>query len=298
MAARVGTQAALSHSRGDMNKLARRFRSSRHNPFGVLCALLATVAIIAAISISTRQKISAAEDAAKPPVPVLVELFTSEGCSSCPPADDLLAKIDAAQPLPGIRAIVLSEHVTYWNQGGWHDPFSSDSITQRQQEYGTRFGLKDVYTPQAVVDGTAQTVGNDGPKLGQAIIKAAETPKSDLDIASAQWSNGAMQFSVHGNTAPGSSLFAALAEDAEQVSVLHGENGGHTLHHVAVVRVLQDMGKGSDNSKGPMSGKTLTLHPPSSKEAGPLRLVVFLVDHKTGRVLAIAEKTVPRSAAA
>ena len=256
--------------------------------------LSAALAVIA----STRRATVAAED--KPPVPVLVELFTSEGCSSCPPADDLLAKLDTAQPLPGIHAIVLSEHVTYWNQGGWHDPFSSDAITQRQQQYGTHFGLSDVYTPQAVVDGAAQVVGSNGTKLGQAIVQAAATPKTELTIASAQWNNGTMQFAVHGNPLPGSTLFAALAEDSEQQSVLHGENGGHTLHHVAVVRTLQEMGKGSDDPKGPMSGKTLSLHPSipkgSGTDTGALRLVVFLTDHKTGRVLAVAEQTVPRTA--
>lgn len=277
---------------GDSNT---RMRNPRSNSIQILRVAFVTIALLALIVSMRRATVSAA-DAAKPSVPVLVELFTSEGCSSCPPADDLLARLDT-QPLPGVHAIVLSEHVTYWNQDGWHDPFSLDAITDRQRQYGSRFNLSDVFTPQAVIDGAAQVVGSDAGKLGQAITQAATAPKSDIAIANAQWTNGAMQFTVKGNANPDANLFAALAEDSAQISVLHGENGGHTLHHVAVVRTLEQLGKASADAKSPMSGKTLTLRLSKevAKETTPLRLVVFLADRHNGHVLAVAEQTVPRS---
>ena len=220
------------------------------------------------------------------PSPVLVELFTSEGCSSCPPADALLAELDAKQPVAGARVIVLSEHVTYWNSGGWHDPFSSDAMTERQHNYAFRFGLSDVCTPQAVVDGAAQLVGSDGRAMLQAITKAAATAKAELSIEGAELANGEVRFAVRGGDGK-AQLMAALADDAAQSNVLHGENGGRTLRHVAVVRDLEAMGVGAAD------GRALKLKLPAG--SGALRLVVFLVDRHSGRVLGLAEQTVGRA---
>jgi hypothetical protein len=122
--------------------------------------------------------ISASLAASEPaPTPVLVELFTSEGCSSCPPADELLSRLQQSQPVAGVEVIALSEHVDYWNRLGWADPFSSAALTERQRQYATVLRGNRVYTPQMVVDGQAGFVGSDSPQALRAIAEAAESRK-------------------------------------------------------------------------------------------------------------------------
>jgi hypothetical protein len=225
--------------------------------------------------------------------PVLVELFTSEGCSSCPPADALLARLDSQQFVEGAQAIVLSEHVTYWNHLGWRDPFSLDAATDRQKEFAVRFGPDSVYTPEAVVDGSVQEVGSDEAALRKVIAHAAALPKFDLAIQDAKWSGGTVHFNLRagGGSAAEishSTVTAVLAEDSAESAVGAGENKGRTLHHVAVVRVLEEIGKGA------LDGRMLTLKLPSANQPGQsrsLRLVVFVTDRHSGRVVAAAEQT-------
>jgi len=227
--------------------------------------------------------------------PVLVELFTSEGCSDCPPADALLARLDSTQPIAGAEAIVLSEHVTYWNHEGWRDPFSFDDIDQRQQQYQREFSLNDVYTPQAVVDGAEQFVGSDGGRMTSAIAHAAATPKVELHIVNAQLEpNGSVDFSVRAGAGAKGSLIAALAANATVSEVARGENAGRTLHHVAVVRVIKEFGGNA------VDGHALHLSSAQSSgdSTGPLRLVAFLVNSSNGHVTAAAEETLDARAQA
>jgi hypothetical protein len=235
---------------------------------------------------------SAAE--AAPRQPVLVELFTSESCSSCPPADALLARLDATQFVPGAQAIVLSEHVTYWNNLGWQDPFSYDALTKRQQEYAARFGLESVYTPQAVVDGSAELVGSDSGALRSAVGRAAANRKADLSIEDIHWTSDTVHFEVRSPASSHGMLTVALAEDSTQSSVAHGENAGRTLRHVAVVRVLGEMGINAADGRPLQLDLPATGHGSQTEKSSVMRMVGFLTDPRTGRVLAVAESPTTR----
>lgn len=222
--------------------------------------------------------------------PVLVELFTSEGCSDCPPADELLARLDATQFVPGAQAIVLSEHVTYWNYLGWSDPYSLEELSQRQSRYASHFGLDSVYTPQAVVDGAAQMIGSDPAALSHAISAAAQKTKPDLRIEGANWNGNTIGFAVKAAEGLRGVLNVALAEDATSSTVGRGENAGRTLHHVAVVRLMKTMGLNKTDERPLVlqlgNGKGLTGH--------AFRLVAILTDDQGGRVLALAEVPINR----
>lgn len=259
------------------------------HPLGLsrLALSFAVAASLFAFPSSSQQTQSAA---AAPRQPVLVELFTSEGCSDCPPADALLAKLDTEQSVPGAEAIVLSEHVTYWNHLGWRDPFSFDDIDERQKIYAQQFSLSDVATPQFVVDGAAQVTGADPEKLIREIGHAAAAPKVAITIGDVHRTpEGAVSFTVRAAPGPKASLVAALAENATRSEVAHGENAGRTLHHVAVVRDLKDFGSSSaDGRPLQLSGSALR---DAKKDGEPLRLVVFLVSQKNGSVVAVAEQT-------
>ena len=147
-------------------------------------SLLRTLAFVAASAVFTlAPRVGVAQGTQTNRTPVLVELFTSEGCSSCPPADALLAKLDHDQPIDGAQIIVLGEHVDYWDGQGWHDRFSSHDYTDRQSEYSSRLHFPDVYTPQMIVDGTEQFVGNDAAHAQRAIQHAAQTPKITLTLS-------------------------------------------------------------------------------------------------------------------
>jgi hypothetical protein len=224
--------------------------------------------------------------------PVLVELFTSEGCSDCPPADALLERLDSTQFAPGVEAIVLSEHVTYWNHLGWRDPFSFQAMDQRQRQYSQRLSLDEIYTPQIIVDGTQQLIGSDAAALSHALAIAASSPKQQIAIEAANRTQNSVHFTVRILPDSKATLVAALAENATHSDVARGENAGRTLHHVSVVRVLKEF-----DSKD-ADGRPLSLPEPPAfsvdKATGPLRLVVFLADRNTGRILAVAEQNINR----
>ncbi|HLJ30620.1 MAG TPA: DUF1223 domain-containing protein [Candidatus Angelobacter sp.] len=186
----------------------------------------------------------------KPPSPpaaqrkaVVIELFTSEGCSSCPPADALLGNLGNRPSANGAEIIPLGFHVDYWDYQGWRDRFGSHSYTERQQKYAARFQLDGPYTPQLVVDGQTELVGSDSARAQNAIIQAAaRQQQTDVQLS---WKapDRLLVLATTGNTAASSQVLLAITENELASNVAAGENGGHVLHHSAVVRDFRLLGR-------------------------------------------------------
>jgi len=203
--------------------------------------------------------------------PVLVELFTSEGCSDCPPADRMLEQLDP-------RVVVLSEHVDYWNHDGWKDPYSSHEISLRQEAYARHFQIDDPFTPQMVVDGVVQFVGSDAKRAVAEISKATERPKAKVRV---ERRPTGIQVDVSGS--PNSAgVFLALAQDSGTSQVSAGENKGRQLHHIAMLRSLRKIGSVK-------SGTTFSQKVPLPASAKEQRVIVFLQEGDNGPVLGAAE---------
>jgi hypothetical protein len=219
--------------------------------------------------------------------PVLLELFTSEGCSDCPPADRLLESFDKKQPVNGAQLIVLSEHVDYWNHLGWKDPYSLHLFSERQETYAARLHVSDIYTPQLVVDGQAQLVGSDETAARAAIRKAIERTKVPVSISgvSKEGSNIRLHVTVGVLPVKSGSVYIALADNDDLSQVSRGENAGHALTHVAVVRSLATVGESGRDR--PFS-KDLTL-PLGAAGGKGLRVIVFVQDRDSAAVLGAAQ---------
>jgi hypothetical protein len=172
----------------------------------------------------------------------VVELFTSEGCSSCPPADELLGHLRQDLATRNIQVIPLGFHVDYWNSLGWKDRFSSSDFSQRQELYARSLHVDGPYTPQMVVDGELEFVGNSAGQAQRAISQASVEPELAMVNLSAA---GADQLTVQVKavSAGGGNVMLAITEDNLTTKVGSGENGGRTLHHAAVVRELRQLGQ-------------------------------------------------------
>jgi hypothetical protein len=195
--------------------------------------IFAAVAVAAAVALSP-----AALRAGEAASPTLVELFTSQGCSSCPPADAFVGELDKRNDV-----VALSLHVNYWDYIGWKDPFASAAATQRQRQYGRRLSRGTVYTPQIVVDGVLDAVGSDKRAVERAIANAQSTPRPRLDIGLARADDGGLVVSVPGAHFEGTATVWIARYDARRTTkVARGENAGRTLRNFNVVRDLSRIG--------------------------------------------------------
>jgi hypothetical protein len=224
--------------------------------------------------------------------PVVVELFTSEGCSSCPPADLLLRRLQKEQPIPGVEVIPLSEHVDYWNQLGWKDPFSSRGFTDRQRQYADVFHKDGPYTPQMVVDGAAEFVGSDGPRALKAIAEAGRRPKASIELI-CQANPLRLQVRID-SVREDAGVALAITENGLESNVIRGENRGLRMAHDGVTRRLAVIGKARKQQPFAAEPKIAI-----EKDWKPenLSAVVFLQDRSTYHIQGGRKIALPACAA-
>ena len=240
--------------------------------FGIACVGIAYISVLGKTT-----------EAGTPRKAVVVELFTSEGCSSCPPADELLGRLRRDLSAKNVQVIPLGFHVDYWDGLGWKDRFSSAKFTQRQEQYAQALRVDGPYTPEMVVDGAVEFVGNDAGRAQSTIRQqASQLETAQVKIAAA----GADQLSVQvkGPAAPSSGgnalVMLAITEDNLSTQVGSGENGGRTLHHAAVVRDLRQVGTLKDGG----IETTVPLNLQKDWKRNDLHAVVFIQNGPSGKI--------------
>lgn len=244
-----------------------------------VAVLIAGGSLLAAVHSATGA--GSATSAAVGKKSVIVELFTSEGCSSCPPADALLGQLRQSANANGAEVIALGFHVNYWDSAAWRDRFDSAAYTRRQQDYANKFHIDSPYTPQMVVNGEFEFVGSMAGKARETIAEAsAQTPAAQVKIASA--GTDKLQLEVT-DSQPGD-VMLAITEDNLVTKVGGGENGGRVLHHSAVVRELRRIGQVHEGS----FSATVPLTVKEGWKRDDLRAVVFVQQKGNGQILGAA----------
>jgi hypothetical protein len=213
----------------------------------------------------------------------IVELFTSEGCSSCPPADEAVGRLKGFEK----NVYVLSFHVDYWNNLGWKDIFSDPAYSSRQQQYGIFFHISNIYTPQIIVNGEVEFVGSEESRLRKTIEESIlEIPKTEIHIKVLQEINHKIPVSVASEGNKGFWLNLALVQNFATDFVQRGENKGKTLSHFFIVRDFKVLSnpKGSD---------TFFLDMPTGLNSSNCTVVAFLQDSNNGHIIAATGSIIP-----
>ncbi len=237
---------------------------------------------------------------ASAPVLVVVELFTSEGCSSCPPAESLLSVLEMSQPVEGVEVVALSLHVDYWDGLGWKDPFSSPEFTRRQQGYASRFNNDGLYTPQMVIDGREELVGANRRTAIEAIRRQARQPRAsvslELDSQDAGRRSVGARVRVDDLPAANGPLEVVLAVTESELAsdITAGENVGRKLRHTAVVRELRVIGELDSATADGVSFETDLLLDPDWKRDN-VRVIVFVQERVGRRIVGSAVSDVRRT---
>jgi hypothetical protein len=213
----------------------------------------------------------------------LVELFTSEGCSSCPPADEAVGRLNGWKK----NVYILSFHVDYWNYLGWKDVFSNSAYSTRQQNYGDLFHISSIYTPQIVVNGSVQFVGSDETRLRATIENdLKEIPKAELQIKIHPANKNQLAVLWTANPNRELKINFALAQNFTTDHIERGENKGQNLNHYFTVRDFQSLSINTGTN-------TTYLNIPAGLQPSDCSVIAFLQNPKTGNIVAATSSTIP-----
>jgi hypothetical protein len=267
-------------------KIWRRDRRFGYNNFMKTAIVLLFLMFLTACpaesqKVAQNPKSENAGQSSKPPV--LIELFTSEGCSSCPAADRSLALLEKEQPVAAAEIITLALHVDYWNYLGWKDEFSSPLFSRRQEDYARKFKLDSNYTPQMVVDGVSEFNGSNTGKAVNSVMEAAKNQKGKIEM---RREDGKIKVKI--SDVPkheSATVYLAIAEDNLSTSVKRGENSGQKLEHVSVVRRLETFG--SMDEKTFVAELETAFSIDSSWKTENLKLIVFVQETASGKIVAV-----------
>jgi len=239
------------------------------------------VAILVAAAICVSIVVAKTTEPGVPRRAVVVELFTSEGCSSCPPADELLGRLRQDLSAKNIQVIPLGFHVDYWNRLGWKDRFSSAEFTQRQEQYTHALKADGPYTPEMVVDGEVEFVGNDAGQAQRTIRQqASQLETAQVKIATDGADQLTIQIKGPASSSDNALVMLAITEDNLSTQVFSGENGGRTLHHAAVVRELREVGMLHNG----IMATTVPLKLEKDWKRNDLHAVVFVQQGPSGKI--------------
>jgi hypothetical protein len=214
----------------------------------------------------------------------VLELFTSEGCSSCPPADELLAKI--YRETEGKPVYILAYHVDYWDRLGWKDMYSSPGFSDRQVQYGRWLNVSPIYTPQLIVNGKAQFVGSDESDIRHSISEQLNAEPLTTLAVQAHPENGELKVNYQVSHAINDSrVWIAIIQKTAQTKVERGENAGRLLSHIQIVRKLES-GHLTANGKG-----NAVLALPKGFDIQQWEVVGFVQNQNSGEILAVAKSS-------
>lgn len=246
----------------------------------VFLLITAALAVALVYSFSNKRQATPQAKTGIQPGFAVVELFTSEGCSSCPPADEAVAKL-LNQDMANVY--ILSFHVDYWNRLGWNDPFSKAQFSARQRAYAKTFSLESIYTPQVVVNGSVQFVGSDVKKLNASVENGLQKEAaSDLKISTRR-KDSTITVTYTFSKPHAGLLHVALVQPQAITDVKRGENGGKTLRHVNVVSVFQTVDVTGNGH--------LTLEIPSALSGMPLHVIAYTQSKENYSISGAAEQT-------